>query len=55
MAQIRKKAQYDWAVHRVEILLPLVKEDTPENNPYRIELELLSELVAEYSEAHFAI
>lgn len=36
-------------------MLPLVKEDTPEDNPARIELELLSELVSEYSEEHFAI
>ena len=30
-------------------------EDAPEDDPARIELELLSELVSEYSEEHFAI
>ena len=55
MAKIERESQYEWAVRRVEQLLPLVKEDTPEDNPARIELELLSELVSEYSEEHFAI
>jgi HTH-type transcriptional regulator/antitoxin HigA len=55
MAKLERESQYEWAVRRVEQLLPLVKEDTPEDNPARIELELLSELVSEYSEEHFAI
>jgi len=33
----------------------LVKENAPEDDPARIELELLSELVSEYSEEHFTI
>jgi len=55
MAKIEREAQYEWAVKRVEELLPQVGEDAAEDNPARIELELLSELVAEYSEEHFAI
>ena len=55
MAKIERKAQYEWAVKRVEALLPQVGEDAPEDDPGRIELELLSELVSEYSEEHFAI
>ena len=55
MAKIERKAQYEWAVKRVEALLPLVGEDAPEDDPARIELELLSELVSDYSEEHFAI
>jgi len=55
MAKIEREAQYEWAVKRVEALLPLVGEDAPEDDPARIELELLSKLVSEYSEAHFAI
>ena len=55
MAKIEREAQYEWAVKRVEELLPLVGEDAPEDDPGRIELELLSELVSEYSEDHFAI
>jgi HTH-type transcriptional regulator/antitoxin HigA len=49
------EAQYRWALQRVEELLPLVKDDTPLDNPYSIELELLSGLVSEYSDEHFAI
>ena len=55
MAKIEREAQYEWAVKRVEALLPLVGDDAPEDDPARIELELLSELVSEYSEEHFAI
>ena len=55
MAKIEKECQYEWAVKRVDQLLPLVAEDAPEDDPARIELELLSELVSEYSEEHFTI
>lgn len=55
MTKIESKAQYDWAVKRVEELLPLVTDSTPEDNPDRIELELLSNLVADYSDEHFAL
>lgn len=55
MTKIENKAQYDWAVARVEQLLPLVPEDAPSNDPNLIELELLSNLVADYSETHYAL
>ena len=55
MAKIINEHQYNWAVARVEALLPIVTEDMPETAPERIELELLSDLVADYSEAHFAL
>ncbi len=55
MTKIENKEQYEWAVARVEQLLPLVGEDTPRTDPNSIELELLSNLVADYSEAHFSI
>lgn len=55
MARIENINQYDWAVARVEALLPLVGEDMPETAPERIELELLSNLVADYSEEHFSL
>jgi len=55
MAKIERESQYEWAVKRVEELLPLVEENAAENDPARIELELLSDLVADYSEEHFAI
>lgn len=55
MTKIETKKQYDWAVKRVEELLPLVNDETPLDDPNSIELELLSNLVADYSEAHFAL
>lgn len=55
MAAIENKEQYDWAVKRVEELLPLVDDNTPTNDPNSIELELLSNMVADYSDKHYAI
>lgn len=55
MTSIKSKEQYDWAVARVEELMPCVTDDTPTNDPASMELELLSNLVADYSEEHFAI
>ena len=55
MTKIETQAQYDWAVSRVEELLPLVDDTTPKDDPNLIELELLSNLVADYSDEHFAI
>ena len=55
MSRVLTREQYDWAVARVEELLPLVGEDTPTSDPASIELEILSNLVADYSDVHFAI
>ena len=55
MTKIENEKQYNWALKRVEELLPLVTDDTPTTDPNSIELELLSNLVADYSEAHFAL
>lgn len=55
MAKIETIEQYEWAVRRVEELLPMVKDDTPADDPHSIELELLSNMVANYSDEHLAI
>lgn len=55
MTKIENHIQYEWAVNRVEELLPLVNDEAPQSNPNRIELELLSNLVADYSEEHFSL
>lgn len=55
MTKIENESQYEWAVSRVEQLLPLVNDDTPETDPNYIELALLSNLVADYSEEHYPI
>ena len=54
MTKIETRAQYEWVVKRVEELLPLVTDETPLSDPNSIELELLSNLVADYSDKHFA-
>ena len=55
MTKIQTDEQYRWVVKRVEELLPLVDDTTEETDPNYIELELLSNLVADYSEEHFAL
>ena len=55
MTKIENEAQYEWAVSRVEELLPLVNDETPETDPNYIELVLLSNLVADYSDEHYSL
>ncbi|MDD3038627.1 helix-turn-helix domain-containing protein [Bacteroides sp.] len=55
MTKIENQAQYEWALKRVEEILPFVTDETSLNDPNSIELELLSNLVADYSEEHFAL
>lgn len=55
MTRIETREQYEWAVARVEELLPLVDDNTPITDVHLIELKLLSDLVADYSEEHFAM
>jgi len=55
MTKIENKIQYQWAVKRVEELLPMVTDHTPLDDPNSIELELLSNLVSDYSEIHFSL
>lgn len=53
--ELENKQQYDWAANRAEQLLPLVDDKTPKDDPHFIELELFSNMVADYSDKHFAI
>ena len=55
MTRIETEEQYRWALQRVEELLPFVKDDTPLNDPRSIELDLLSGMVADYSDLHYSI
>ena len=55
MTKIENEAQYRCALNRVEELLPFVKDDTPLTDPHSMELELLSGLVADYSDEHYSI
>jgi HTH-type transcriptional regulator/antitoxin HigA len=55
MAKIENENQYNWAVKKVEELLPMVNDETPLDDPNSIELELLSNMVADYSDDYFSI
>ena len=55
MTRIENEQQYRWALQRVEELLPFVKDDTPADDPHSMELELISGLVADYSDEHYSI
>ena len=55
MTKIENEVQYAWAERRVEELLPLVNDSTSTDDPNYIELVLLSNLVADYSEEHYAL
>ena len=47
--------RYEYALQRVEELLPLVGEDTPVNDPAALELAIMSECVIAYEKEHFPI
>ncbi|MDE6340245.1 MAG: helix-turn-helix domain-containing protein [Muribaculaceae bacterium] len=53
--KIENETQYNWAMARIEELLPEVNDDTPEDDPKSIELYLLSALVEEYEDVYYPI
>lgn len=55
MAKINTEIQYEKAMERVEELLLKVDNQTPVYDKNFVELDLLSDLVAEYEEKYFPI
>lgn len=55
MAKIETEQQYNAACARVEELLQIVGNDTPTDDQNYIELDLISDLVADYEEEHYPI
>ena len=49
------KDQYEFALARIEELLPKVKDDTPSNDRNAIELTMMSDVVILYEKEHFPI
>ena len=49
------KKQYEYALARIEDLLPLVTDETPVTDPASIELEIVSDIVETYEKIHFPI
>ena len=54
MAKITK-AQYEFALERIEELLPLVDDNTPANDRNAVELTMVSDIVIDYEKEHFPI
>lgn len=54
MAKITKK-QYEFALSRIEELLPLVDDSTPTNDRNAIELTMISDVVIDYEKEHYPI
>ena len=54
MSRITKE-QYEFAVERIEELLPLVTDETPANDRNAIELTMMSDIVIEYEKEHYPI
>jgi HTH-type transcriptional regulator/antitoxin HigA len=49
------KEQYEFALSKVEELLPLVGDTTPANDKKALELSLMSDIVIAYEKAHYPI
>ncbi len=53
--QIKTEEQYKAACQRIEELLKVVENDTPADDKNLLELDLISDLVADYEEESFPI
>lgn len=49
------KQQYEYALGRIEELLPLVNEDASPYETHALELTIVSDVVEEYEKKHFPI
>ena len=49
------KNQYEYALNRIEDLLPIVTDETPLSDPASIELEIVSDIVETYEKLHYPI
>ena len=55
MAKIKTEKQYEAACARIDELLKVVSNDTPSDDKNFLELDLISDLVADYEEEHFLV
>lgn len=55
MTKIENEVQYNWAMSRIDELLPFVNDNTPIDDPKYIELILISNLVGDYEDVHYPI
>jgi HTH-type transcriptional regulator/antitoxin HigA len=47
--------KYEFALSRIEALLPIVTDETPANDVNAVELALMSDIVIEYEKEHYPI
>lgn len=55
MTRIENEMQYNSAMKRINQLLKVVNDNTPEDNICSVELVLLSNLVADYEDEHYQV
>ena len=55
MAMIENDMQYEATLKRIDELLEIVDDQTPAEDKNSVELVLLSNLVADYEEAHYPV
>ena len=55
MAHIKNDTQYHAACDRINELLKVVSNDTPSDDKNLLELDMISDMVADYEEEHFPI
>ncbi|HLN74872.1 MAG TPA: helix-turn-helix domain-containing protein [Prolixibacteraceae bacterium] len=55
MAEIKNEIQYQKSLERIEELLQVVGNETPKENKDFVELDILSDLVAEFEEKYYPI
>lgn len=49
------RQQYEYALTRIEELLPLVMEETPADDKNAVELTIVSDIVEAYEKIHYPI
>ncbi len=54
MAQLKNEEAYNAAMQRIEELLKVVTDETPVSDPNYQELDILSDMVAEYENIHYS-
>ena len=55
MVKIKSEKQYKAACERINELLKIVSNDTPADDKNMLELDLISDLVADYEEEYYPI
>ena len=55
MAEIKDERQYDVLIERIEELLPLVSNETPEDDRNLVELDIIADLVEEYEQKYYPV